>query len=449
MGGTGGERSRSLALDASGNIYIAGDFQVAPADFDPGPGTVYLTPAGSIDGFICKLNAAGNYVWAQKIGNTDYDQAYSVAVDTTGNVHIMGLFSSTVDFDPGTAAHNLTSVGGSDIFVLKLNDAGNYIWARSFGGTDHEFPGNMALDTLGNVYTTGHFRLTVDFDPGPGIQNRTAAGADPMFLDVFISKLDPSGSYVWAYTVGGAGDDVTGAIAVKGNDNIYLTGTYWDIPDMDPGAATQNLPFIRAYDIFVLHLFDPSLEFRLQQFKAIDNKTNIQLQWQTIVDQNIASYTIEKSADSLTYNTLGSIAAVNNGAYTNNYTYTDTAVSDTNFYRLKIINRNGQYTYSGIVAVKRKPITDTTSATTPSPVSSSPVQLSPNPADETIHVRINVSETVTLQIADANGRIWLKRSVALTDTTLYPVDIRLLPPGQYYLLVNGQQTNQAKAFLKK
>lgn len=450
MGGTGGDRSRSIALDASGNIFIAGDFQVAPVDFDPGPGTAYLTPAGSIDGFVCKLNAAGNYVWAQRIGNTDHDIAYSVAVDSPGNVHVMGTFSSTVDFDPGPGTHNLTSAGGGDIFITKFDPSGNFIWAKSMGGTDHEFPGNMALDTLGNVYTTGFFRLTVDFDPGPGIQNRTATGANATFLDVFISKLDASGNYVWAYTVGGAGDDVTGAIAVKGNDNIYLTGTYWGIPDMDPGPGTQNLPFTGAYDIFVLHLFDPGLEFKLQIFRALDNVTNVLLQWQTIFDQNIASYTVEKSRDSITYNTLGSVPAANNGAYTNDYAYTDTAVSDANFYRLKMINRNGQYTYSGIVVVKRKTTTDTTAATPPPPpVSSSPVQLSPNPADKTIYVRINVSETVTLQIADANGRIWLKKSVALNDTTLYPIDIQPLPAGQYYLLVNGQQTNQAKAFLKK
>jgi hypothetical protein len=316
------------------------------------------------------------------------------------------------------------------------------------GGTDHEFPGTLALDTLGNVYTTGFFRYTVDFDPGPGVQNRTAAGTNPAFLDVFISKLDASGNYVWAYTVGGPGDDVTGAIAVKGNDNIFITGTYWGVPDMDPGPGTQNLSFTGVYDVFVLHLFNPALEFKLQQFKAIDNKTNVQLQWQTIVDQTIASYSIEKSPDSLTYTTIGSVAAANNGAYTNNYTYTDTQTVDTNFYRLKIINNNGQYTYSNVLAVKRGRITDTSSAIS-SPVSTSALQLSPNPANSTINVRVNANETVTFQVVDGNGRIWQKQTVALTENTSYPINIQQLPPGQYYLIVNGKQTSQTKTFLKR
>ncbi|MCS3799439.1 SBBP repeat-containing protein [Niastella sp. OAS944] len=448
MNGTGSGVAKSIALDATGNIYVAGDFQVGPIDFDPGPGTAIITPYGSIDGFVCKLNAAGNYVWAQKIGSSQYDQAFSVAVDTSGNVHVMGTFDGTADFDPGTGTHTLTSNGGSDMYILKLNAAGNYLWAKGMGGTDHEFPGNLALDTLGNVYTTGHFRYTIDLDPGPGVQNRTAAGGS-FYFDIYISKLDASGNYVWGYTIGGgSGDEYTGALAVKGNDNIYLTGHYWNTPDMDPGPGTQNLPFTGVSDVFVLHLFNPALEFKLQQFKATDNKTNVLLQWQTIVDETIASYSVEKSTDSLIYAGIGSVAAANNGAYTNNYNYTDTQVVDTNFYRLKIINKNGQFTYSNAVSVKRKPITDTTNVIS-TPVTPPALQLSPNPAGNTIYVQVNENEKVTFQVVDGNGRVWQKQTVELTENISYPINIQQLPPGQYYLIVSGKQTKQTKTFLKR
>src|SRR5205085_161711 len=99
-------------------------------------------------------------------------------------------FSLTVDFDPGPGVFNITVYGptfDSDDFILKLDSAGNFVWAKRMGGTDSEWANKILLDAAGNVYSTGFFSSnTADFDPGPATYNLNCAGG----LDVFISKLD-------------------------------------------------------------------------------------------------------------------------------------------------------------------------------------------------------------------------------------------------------------------
>ena len=111
-----------------------GSFQ-GTADFDPGAGTFNLTSAGDYDIFISKLDSSGNFVWAKSLGGTGYDVSYGIALDSGGNVYTTGSFSGTVDFDPGAGTFNLTSAGTGDIFVSKLDSNGNFVWARSLGGT--------------------------------------------------------------------------------------------------------------------------------------------------------------------------------------------------------------------------------------------------------------------------------------------------------------------------
>jgi hypothetical protein len=97
---------------------------------------------------------------------------------------------NTADFDPGAGTANLVSVGESDVFISKIDTSGNYVWAKSFGGTDYDTGDSIAVDTIGNIYTTGAYQDTADFDPGAGTANLTSTGLE----DVFIVKLNPLGS---------------------------------------------------------------------------------------------------------------------------------------------------------------------------------------------------------------------------------------------------------------
>src|SRR5690606_29098604 len=119
------------------------------------------------DIFVSKLDPNGNFLWAKQMGGTDNDQGISITVDTSGNIYTTGIFRNTVDFDPGAGVYNLTAVVGNDIFISKLDANGNFLWAKQMGSGGNTRSNSIVLDTNGNIYTTGIFQSTADFDPGP------------------------------------------------------------------------------------------------------------------------------------------------------------------------------------------------------------------------------------------------------------------------------------------
>jgi len=249
IGSAGSEESYSIAVDASGNVYTTGYFS-GTADFDPGPGVVNLTSAGSIDIFIQKLDGSGNLLWARSMGSTNNDRGRAIAVDGSGNVYTTGWFQGTADFDPGVGIFNLISAGTTDIFIQKLDTSGNLLWAKSVGNIGGEAGWGIAVDASGNVYATGYFDGTVDFDPGFGVYNLTSAGSQ----DIFIQKLDALGNLVWARGMGGTSDDWGFSTKVDANGNVFTTGWMRGTADFDPGVGVYNLTAVGIRDIFIQKL---------------------------------------------------------------------------------------------------------------------------------------------------------------------------------------------------
>jgi len=245
----GGDDIFVSKLDASGNVYTIGYFQNT-ADFDPGAGTFNLVSAGIADIFVSKLDASGNFIWAKHMGGTIYDVGLSIALDGAGNVYTTGYFEGTADFDPGAGVFNLVSAGNYEIFVSKLDASGNFVWAKRMGGTSADYGTSIALDGSDNVYTTGSFQGTVDFDPGAGVFNLVSAGN----YEIFVSKLDASGIFQWAKSMGGTIIDFPYSIALDGSGNIYTTGYFQGTADFDPGTGTFTLTSAGAEDIFVSEL---------------------------------------------------------------------------------------------------------------------------------------------------------------------------------------------------
>jgi hypothetical protein len=253
--GTENKMGYSLAIDNSGNVYTAGYFQ-GTVIVDPSIGNVNLTSAGGADIFICKFNSSGNFEWVKQIGGTDNDFGFSLALDVSGNIYTAGVFEGTVDFDPSVGTNNLTSSGGRDAFISKLDVSGNLIWAKNFGGINDEQARSIAIDASGNVYITGHFEGTADFDPSVGTFSLTSAGDQ----DIFINKLDVSGNFVWAKRMGGANNDSGRSLAIDGSGNIYTTGYFRGTTDFDPGSGAFNLTSAGGADIFI-HKLDASGNF--------------------------------------------------------------------------------------------------------------------------------------------------------------------------------------------
>ena len=254
MGGTFQDRARAVAVEGR-DVYTVGFFNLT-ADFDPGEGTFNLTSAGATDAFVSKFTGAGNFVWAGAMGGICFDSALGVAV-YSGSVYTVGRFlCNAADFDPGPGTFNLTSAGSSDGFVSKLDSGGNFIWARAIGGTSDDEANGVALDDGGNVYTAGFFSRTVDFDPGPGSFFLTSAGGK----DIFASKLDSGGNFVWARAMGGTSEDQASGVALAGSRYVCAVGTFRDTADFNPGPGIFNLTSAGGLDIFVSKLRDVRLQ---------------------------------------------------------------------------------------------------------------------------------------------------------------------------------------------
>lgn len=213
----------SITTDASGNVYTVGRFS-GTIDLDPGTSTFnvtsFSTPATDI--FISKVNANGDFVWGKAIGESGYDMAYDVAVDGGGNVLVTGSFNGTVDFDPSVSVSSLSSNGGYDCFVLKLDASGNYAWAKNIGSTGSDEGFSIGVDGLGNVLTCGYFFGTVDFDPGAGTTDKTSAGS----IDAFVLGLNSTGDFAWVNQLGSTGDDIAYSIAVGSAGNSCVVGSF-------------------------------------------------------------------------------------------------------------------------------------------------------------------------------------------------------------------------------
>ncbi|MFZ4521056.1 MAG: T9SS type A sorting domain-containing protein [Bacteroidales bacterium] len=258
IGGVNTDFGTSLSLDASGNVCITGNFS-GTVDFDPGSGTCLITSIGAINTYVCKLDAQGDFVWAKALGGSFQNSANSISIDASGDILVAGSFFETVDFDPGAGIHEETSVGGQDIFILKLDASGNFIRVKTMGGTSDDFPLSIAIDAVANIYTCGAFQETCDFDPGTGISNLSSNGVE----DVFILKLDSAGNLIWVKGLGSESYDEAQSIATDPAGNLLVTGFFSLTVDFDPGPEVFNLSTpgdVHDYDIYILKL-DASGDF--------------------------------------------------------------------------------------------------------------------------------------------------------------------------------------------
>ena len=251
MGGVTYESGFSIAVDKSNNVYTTG-FHMGAGDYDPGSGVYNLYCSGDEDIFIQKLDQNGNFIWAKKIGAQSDQIAWAIDVDTNNNVYVAGNFANTVDFDPGPNTFNLSSSYSKDMFVLKLDSNGSFIWAKQLSGTSTKSVKSIKVDHLGDILVTGYFSGTVDFDPDTSTTHNmyTNYGSGA----VFILKLDSNGNYLWVKSAGGAGLCRGIGVDVDTSNNVYVCGYFTLIVDFDPGTPIQNDTSYGGSDMFVLKL---------------------------------------------------------------------------------------------------------------------------------------------------------------------------------------------------
>ena len=229
-----GQASDAMEIDQNENVYVSGLF-TGTADLNPGAGVFTATSPGINKSFLAKLTSAGDLTWA--IVQTEKMLPKGLAVDGTGSVFLAGNFSGTADANPGPGNWPLISSGVSDLYLTKLDSAGVFAWSRRFGGTGDELIGGVAVDGQGNPHLTGAWNGTVDFDPGPGIVNKTSTGQ----YDPFIMKVTSTAGFGWVRAFTGASSAYGTGIVVDSSGGITTTGEFSGLTDFDPGLPVNYL----------------------------------------------------------------------------------------------------------------------------------------------------------------------------------------------------------------
>jgi len=200
--------------------------------------------------FVSKQNAnAQVFQHAFSYGGVDYQAAHKIVIDNEGNKIIVGTFRGTyVDFNPSkNPFFLLSSVGDKDIYIAKFSSTGNFIKAIGIGGIGNDVGISVATDNVGNIYITGWFRGTVDFDPSSNVANVVSNGESGTDLgyngEVYLAKYNTNLEYQWAFNIGGTGvNDAGTKVRVDNNGNVYLGGYFaGSNVDFDPSPTNQFL----------------------------------------------------------------------------------------------------------------------------------------------------------------------------------------------------------------
>ncbi len=252
LGGPGTDYPTELSVIGD-DYYITGLFQ-SVVDFDPFASGQTLTASGT-NTFLLKLSNFNTFQWVRQIVGYNVQ---SMQVTSTGGIHLAGSFSGTADFDPSASVLNLTSAGGTDAWLSKLDVNGNLLWTKRFGGSGSDNAYDITTGTSNSVYVTGIFTGTSDMDPGSGslqfVSNNNTS-------DAYLSKFDASGNLTWSKAWGGSAYDDGTSLVCLSSDRIVVSGNFVSSSlDLNPGAGTTTVTNNGYYDVSISH-FDTNGAF--------------------------------------------------------------------------------------------------------------------------------------------------------------------------------------------
>jgi hypothetical protein len=219
FGGPDSDGVDGVAVDGAGNIAVIGSYH---AEMEVAKDNLFSE--GDLDIVLIMLGPDGTPKWGRGWGSMGPDEGRAVAFDKQGNLYVLVEFSRAVDFGGG----KLTSAGNRDLGIIKLDPTGKHIWSRRFGGQLDELAVSLAVDPAGSVVMTGSFDDVLDF--GDGAPLHTAGRSD-----VFVAKLGPDGSTLWAQKLGNTDEDIGAAVTADQYGNVYAGGWFWK--ELEVGGA--------------------------------------------------------------------------------------------------------------------------------------------------------------------------------------------------------------------
>lgn len=233
FGDAGAQSGAAVAVDASGNVTATGSFSGSV-----GFGGAVLTSAGSSDVFLARYYSNGNHAWSRQFGDGNAQDGLAVALDASGNPFVAGSFNGSVNLGGGV----LTSAGLTDVYLARLDTAGNHVWSVRFGSTGADVGSGLAVDGSRDVVLTGSFQGSVDFGGG----TLTASGGN----DVFVARRSATGVHVSSVRAGdGVGQEGLAA-AFDAAGNALLGGRFQGTVYFGGGVLASS----GGYDAFLAKL---------------------------------------------------------------------------------------------------------------------------------------------------------------------------------------------------
>ena len=220
LGGAADEHVGGIALDGTGNVYVAGG--TYSTNF-PLLAAMQTVKGGGQDAFVAKIGSSGATLlystYLGGIGTVTPEQANAIAVDASGNAYVAGVTNSA-DFPVTSGAFQVNFNGVSDGFVTKLNPAGSAkVYSTYLGGTDFDWVSGVGIDSGGNAYVAGYT------SSGDFVQSNPVQAGFGGLYDAFVAKLNPAGNTLgFSSWYGGSGSDAANALAVDENGNMFLGG---------------------------------------------------------------------------------------------------------------------------------------------------------------------------------------------------------------------------------
>lgn len=454
----------AIESDLNGDVYLIGKFDDT-VDFDPGLDTFNLFAGDETATFILKLDNDGNFIWAKQlsaINDEGQSYGYEIRPDNLGNFYAIGIYSDTIDFDPGPSQFLMPGNIYTRCYIAKYTENGNFIWAKSF---DAFHVANLEFDKNGNCVFAGSFYDTIDIDPGPGVFE-LKANSDGRF----ITKFDTAGNFIWAnnisgyvvlskiaidtadyifacgnidgdcdfnplygglpmvnfngteayfakyapngqlldiYVIYGGGDQRLGDIKVDAGNNIVLTGFFENYADFDPGFTTTAIGSNGERDVFIASYRHDGSPVWIKTLGGIesDNPSKIYL------SQNGEAYVAGTFKDAVDFDPLSSAGALTQSPLVNSaflIKYSNTVSDDE-------IIKNSALLY-------------------------------PNPSSEFVQLKLgnNAEQKFTIEIYNLAGKL-VKTVTGFGQELSIPVND--FSNGAYYIKINSDAGTEVMQFI--
>lgn len=246
---------KGVAIDSKGDVAVTGYF-TRYADFNPSNKTYRIDAIGRDDVFVEKLiGSTGGLDWAVSTGgdsvdSQERDAGEAIAIDSSNNLLITGSFAGEADFAPGKGTFYVKAVKQSDGFIWQLSSKGKFARVQTFGGKSWDSGNKIAVDSNNNAYIAGYFSRTADLDPTKAVQNFEYTDENDFRgtkTDMFVLKINPSGSTQWITQLKGAGYEWLGDLNLQGTAGVAVTGGFAGQLQIGASAALVS---VRGEDKF-------------------------------------------------------------------------------------------------------------------------------------------------------------------------------------------------------